>query len=73
MKRSSTSKNKTKEIDELRKYLESNVPAITYGHEFINQQANIFALDLVPMYPKNEQNGRVYKLDIALELVRILS
>lgn len=73
MKRSGSSKNKTKEIDELRKYLESNVPAITYGHEFINQQANIFALDLVPMYPKNEQNGRVYKLDIALELVRILS
>ena len=73
MKRSSTSKNKTKEIDELRKYLESNVPAITYGHEFINQQANIFALDLCGLYPKNEQNGRVYKLDIALELVRILS
>ncbi len=73
MKRSGSSKNKTKEIDELRKYLESNVPVITYGHEFINQQANIFALDLVPMYPKNEQNGRVYKLDIALELVRILS
>ena len=73
MKRSGSSKNKTKEVDELRKYLESNIPAITYGHEFINQQANIFALDLVPLYPKNEQNRGVYKLDIALELVRILS
>lgn len=72
MKRSGQSQSKTKEINELRKYLETNAATIYRGHEFALQQANIFALDLGRCYPENNINEKFYKLGIANELVQIL-
>ena len=72
MKRSGQSQSKTKEINELRKYLENNAATIYRGHEFALQQANIFALDLGRCYPENNINEKFYKLGIANELVQIL-
>ncbi len=70
--RSGLMKAKTKDCDELRRYLETNAQSIAHSHEFAIQQANIFALDLRPFYPVNNDISRVYKLDMMAEIVQLL-
>ena len=58
--------NEAKEaISSYKEYLISNADAINLSRDFINQQANIFALNINEYFPQNVTNKNFYKLDIA--------
>ena len=59
-------------ITSYREYLISNAETVNLGREFLNQQANIFALDISEYFPKNKTNQNFYKLDIAEMLKKSL-
>ena len=71
-KRSGLMKARTKDCEELRRYLETHAQTIAHGHEFAMQQANIFALELRPFYPVNNDIARIYKLDVMAEIIQLL-
>lgn len=62
-------KNRTKEADELKSYLQKNAQKISYSYEFSMQQPFIFALNLDKYYPQNEYNKQFYKLNLAQVLL----
>ena len=71
-KRNNLLKMRNKDCEELRNYLETHAQTIAHGHEFAAQQANIFALNLRPFYPINNDIARIYKLDIVAEIIQLL-
>lgn len=52
-------------ISNYREYIISSAEAINLSKDFINQQSNIFALNLIEHFPQNVSNKKYYKLDIA--------
>ena len=52
-------------IGNFREYLISRADAINLSRDFINQQANVFALGISEYYPCNVSNKNYYRLDIA--------
>lgn len=54
------------------KYLRENSENISLGREFINQQANILALDAVDSYPPQPSLKNYYRLDLMPEILRLL-
>ncbi len=71
-KRGGLLKNKIKEINNLKTYLENNVSIISISQDFINQQAYIYALDLEKFYAKNDFNKKVYILDDVKKIEALL-
>lgn len=52
-------------IGSFKEYLISSADAINLSRDFINQQANIFALGISEYYPQNVSNKNYYRLDAA--------
>ena len=65
-------KNKAKELDNVYKYLKTNVATISKAKEFDAQQANIFAFDLEDKYESNQKNQKAYRLDVATDILKKL-
>ncbi len=65
-------KNKEQELVSLYKYLKTNASTISKSKEFEVEQANIFAFELEEKYEQNPKNQKVYKLDLASELLKVL-
>ncbi len=59
-------------ISKYKEYLTTNSEAINLSRDFINQQANIYALNIMEYYPENLSNKAVYKLGIADMLKKAL-
>ena len=59
-------------ISNYKEYLISNSDAINLSRDFINQQANIYALNIMEYFPQNVSNRAYYKLVEADELKRAL-
>lgn len=59
-------------IGSYKEYLQSNADAINLSRDFINQQSNIFALDITEYFPQNVSNKNYYKLDIAEDIKQVL-
>ncbi len=55
-------------IRQYKEYLTSNAETINLSRNFINQQSNIFALDIGEYFPQNVSNKGYYRLDVATEL-----
>ena len=71
-KRGGLLKNKIKETEKLKSYLEKNVLSISISQEFVNQQANIYAFEIDDLYIKTDKNRKFYLLDIAKEIENII-
>lgn len=71
-KRSGLIKNNIKEAHEYKDYLLKNVERISLGRDFLNQQANILALDISNSYKVEPNIKDFYKLDIAQDLIKKL-
>ena len=52
-------------IAKYKEYLTGNAEAINLSRDFINQQSNIFALDIVDYFPQNAGNKNYYRLEDA--------
>ena len=52
-------------IDRYKEYLLGNADTINLSRDFLNQQSNIFALDITEHFPQNISNKNFYKLDLA--------
>ncbi|MBE6451464.1 MAG: DUF2207 domain-containing protein [Alphaproteobacteria bacterium] len=72
IKRGGLLKNKIKDIEKLKSYLESNVSSISISQEFANQQANIYVFELDNLFTKTDKNKKHYLLDVAKEIENIL-
>ncbi len=59
-------------ISNYKEYLQTNADAINLSRDFLNQQSNIFALDITEYFPQNPANKNFYKLDIAEQLRQAL-
>lgn len=59
-------------ITNYKEFLITNSDAINLSRDFINQQASIYALNIMEYYPENVSNKPYYKLIIADELKRAL-
>ena len=59
-------------IAKYKEYLQTNADAINLSRDFVNQQSNIFALDINEYYPQNISNKNAYKLDIAESIKQAL-
>ena len=57
---------------QLQKYLVENNDSIALGRDFINHQANIFALEAENKYPQNDNIKDVYRLDIIKAIINKL-
>ncbi len=57
-------KNNIKEAIAFGQHLAENAQAIILGHEFKQQQANIYALGVAGQYPKTEEIAKDYRLDL---------
>ena len=66
-KRSGLIKSTIQEVINFREYLLRNKESICLGRDFLNQQANIFALDLAEDFISNKNIQEYYKLDIMIE------
>ena len=69
-KRSGLIKANVKDAVQLRDYLIRNAETICLGRDFLNQQANIFALDAGEYFQPADSIKDYYKLDIVAELFR---
>lgn len=69
-KRSGLIKENVKDAVQLRDYLIRNAETICLGRDFLNQQANIFALDAGEYFQPADSIKDYYKLDIMTELFR---
>lgn len=65
-------KSKLQDIENLKKYLMANAEYVSKSIEFELNQANIFAFSLENHYGSNEKNKKVYKLDLASEILKEL-
>ena len=59
-------------IAKYKEYLQSNADAINLSRDFINQQSNIFALDIAEYFQQNISNKNFYKLDLAENIKQAL-
>lgn len=59
-------------IAKYKEYLQTNADAINLSRDFVNQQSNIFALDISEYFPQNISNKNFYKLDIAENIKQAL-
>lgn len=59
-------------IAKYKEYLQTNADALNLSRDFVNQQSNIFALDINEYYPQNVSNKSTYKLDIAESIKQAL-
>ena len=66
-KRSGLIKSSIQDVINFREYLLRNKENICLGRDFLNQQANIFALDLAEDFISNKNIQEYYKLDIMTE------
>lgn len=66
-KRSGLIKSNIQDVMNFREYLLRNKDSICLGRDFLNQQANIFALDLAADFVANKNIQEYYKLDIMAE------
>ena len=71
-KRGGLLKNKIKEMNNLKEYLEKNVTIISTSQDFVTQQAYIYALDLEHLYAKNDFNKKAYVLDDVKKIETLL-
>ncbi len=55
-------------IRQYKEYLTSNAETINLSRNFVNQQSNIFALDIGEYFPQNVSNKGYHRLDVATEL-----
>lgn len=60
-------------VSTFREYLISNSDAINLSKDFINQQSNIFALDIAEYFPPTVANKSSYKLDTAEKLKQVIA
>ena len=54
-------------------YLKKHQDSICLGKDFLNQQANIFALECQSSYPNKSSLKDYYKLDVAQDILKLLS
>ena len=59
-------------IAKYKEYLQTNADALNLSRDFVNQQSNIFALDINEYYPQNISNKNAYKLDVAESIKQAL-
>ncbi|MCQ2734710.1 MAG: DUF2207 domain-containing protein [Alphaproteobacteria bacterium] len=59
-------------IKKYKEYLISNADIINISRDFLNQQSNIFALNITEHFPQNTANSSYYKLDDAERLSQAL-
>lgn len=59
-------------IAKYKEYLQSNADAINLSRDFVNQQSNIFALDIAEYFQQNISNKKFYKLDLAENIKQAL-
>ncbi|MBR1600957.1 MAG: DUF2207 domain-containing protein [Alphaproteobacteria bacterium] len=59
-------------IAKYKEYLQSNADAINLSRDFINQQSNIFALDIAEYFQQNVSNKNFHKLDLAENIKQTL-
>lgn len=58
--------NEAKEaISRYKEYLVGNADAINLSRDFINQQSNVFALEIEEYFPQNVGNKNSFRLDVA--------
>ena len=57
------------EAVQLQKHLTQNSESIALSRDFINHQANIFAVEAENIYPQNDANKEVYRLDIIKAII----
>ncbi len=55
-------------IRQYKEYLTGNAETINLSRNFINQQSNIFALEIGEYFPQNVSNKSYHRLDVAEEL-----
>ena len=67
-KRSGVIKSSIQDVMNFREYLMRNADNICLGRDFLNQQANIFALELTDKFPTQKNISDFYKLDILSEV-----
>lgn len=65
-------KNNIKEAVDFASYLKNNAEHISLGREFLNQQANIFALEAQESYLASANIKDFYRLDAAKQIMEIL-
>lgn len=61
-----------KSINTYKEYLVTNADTINLSRNFLQHQANIFALDMMKCFPPNTTNSAFYKLEIAEHLHQTL-
>ncbi|MBO6280942.1 MAG: DUF2207 domain-containing protein [Alphaproteobacteria bacterium] len=59
-------------IKNYKEYLTGNADTINLSKDFLNQQANIFALNITEYYPQNVSNKNYYQLDTAESIKQLL-
>lgn len=59
-------------IKKYKEYLIGNADTINISRDFLNQQSNVFALNIAEYFPQNATNRNYYKLDIAEKLNQAL-
>lgn len=59
-------------IKNYKEYLTGNADTINLSKDFLNQQANIFALNITEYYPLNVSNKNYYKLNTAENIKQLL-
>lgn len=59
-------------IKSYKEYLISNADTINLSKDFLNQQSNIFALNITEYYPQNVSNKNYYQLDTAESIKKLL-
>ena len=55
-------------IRQYKEYLTSNAETLNLSRNFVNQQSNIFALEIGEYFPQNVSNKSYHRLDVAEEL-----
>ncbi len=65
-------KNKRASLESLKQNYITNAPQISEAMNFEAQQATIFALEADGLYNKSKRNERIYRLDYATDLLKIL-
>ena len=59
-------------ISQYKEYLQTNADAINLSRDFLNQQSNIYALNIIEHFPLNAANKGYYKLNTADMLRQML-
>lgn len=71
-RRNSFIKEALETIKKYKEYLIGNADTINISRDFLNQQSNIFALNIAEHFPQNAANRNYYRLDDAERLNQVL-